>query len=393
MFVSQTEVSLDLNEFVIAKEEQYKIQSYVESGIQSPATNNGMKLEIEKILRAAGKETKVTDEEVEQFSELISNYKGVKEHCSDFKTRIYPKSVQMADNLSFYGSNTCLVYKDILDTAKNWLDGITPADQAKAEINDFAGTLKITAESYARKVDEVKGDFVQFLLDTQSDETGLKGTKNLYDTRFNLSEGEIKTLQDGINSINAKIQMLQEEYNKAVTITSTTPLYYLACPLLFIYISVPVAVVAGIYGKQATDLLSQIEGERQKLAAQTETLQKRVALKAILEAGNNGLQGLLKKLEDALPVLDKIKGLWKALATQATEIPQVIETNVLNGSLVEIDTAYYDLIDRWKILSSAAGQYRDTAYIKIEYVDLEEIKKNPEKYMDIDPSQINWNPK
>ncbi len=393
MLVFQTQIFLDLNNFVIAKEEQYKIQSYVESGIQSPASDNDMKLEIEKILRAVGNETKVTDEEVKQFSELISNYKGVKEHCSDFKTRIYPKSVQMADNLSYYGSNARLVYKDILDTAYSWLDGITPADQAKAEIDDFAGTLKITAESYARKVGEVKGDIAGFLLNTQTDETGLNGTKKLYDKRFELNDDQIKELKNGIESINAKIQTLQSEYNKAVIVAATTPAYLAVNPLLAIYICIPIAIVAGIYGKQATDLLSQIEGERQKLAAQTNDLQRKLALRAILEAGNSSLKELLKQLEDALPVLDKIKGLWEALATQAAEIPQVIEANVLQGNLSEIDIAYTDLIARWQVLSVAAGKYRDTAYIKIEYVDLEEIKKNPEKYMDIDPSKINWNPK
>lgn len=391
MLSTQTEVPLNLNSFVISKDQQYLIQQYIQTGVQSPGTKEAMKLALESFLRQAGSSVSVSDDELMSFSQLIGNYKAVKEHCSDFKTNIYPKSVQMADNLAYYGSNAHVYYQAILQIAYEWLDGEKPATAVRAEIAEIAGFLKTIAESYARQIGEVKGDFVGFLLNTQTDQGQLKGTETEYVQRFSLNESEIKELESQLNSIKTRIQTLEEEYRKAVTIAATTPAYLAASPWLAVYICIPIAIVAGIYGKQATDLLTQIEGEQQKLAAQTDSLQKKMALRQILSAGNDGLSFLLKALEAALPVLDTIKGLWEALASQSAEIPQVIETNVLNGSLAEIDTAYTDLIDRWKVLSIAAGQYRDTAYIKIEYVDPEKIKKNPQDYMDIDPSKINWN--
>ncbi len=390
--------TLDLNNFVLEKADQFKVQTYVEAGVNIPSTSTAMKVYIENNLRGGGLETEVTEEEVQtNFDQLLTVYGTVNSHCRDFKTRIYPKTVQMADNLAHYGSIAHINYQGILETAYAWLDGTYSADEATAVLQDLAANLETTAKNYAGHVSQVKQDIVQFCSDTKADQESLNTVNTTYTNNFNLAGDNLKQIQADIDVLNVSIASLQSQYEQACIVAGTSPTYLLltgtVLPILGpigLLAPVATAIVAGIFGKQATDLLTKIDGEKQKIAQETEELQKALALKNLLDAGDNSLVNILDKLNAAIPVLETIQALWTELASKAAEIPSVIEQNIINGDLAQSDTAYMGLIDRWKILANAAGKYRDTAYIRMADVDLEKLKENPEAYLDIDPSIIQW---
>jgi hypothetical protein len=350
--VGETEV------FLLKSEDQIALQQYVDTGVKLPVSQSALKMLL-----------KYNDDQSKTFENLIEVYSKIYQHCSHFRTQVYPESVKSASNILAYAIKVPDYYDDIIAAFQDFVDGKITKEAAKVEIKDYTGSLRTNIGFYVTKLDEVHTAIQQFDTDTLADQGELDRATASYSDTFKLNDAAILEQQTAIDNLKNEIETVKAEYTQSVIIASTTPIY--AWVPFFGYIIGP--TVAGLYGAKAVELDKKIAALKAELETKTADVQLRTELKGTLSLVNENLAETSKKCSAALESLARIKTVWTNLDAALENIPTGLDDIDKKESLRGLQRAVDSAKTEWEQIGKLANNYVATAYIRLEDTNLPKL--------------------
>lgn len=353
----------DNNPFLMSKPEFIAVQNYVESGITLPSTEK----EMTSILG-------IKSEDVNKFKDLLDAYTNVHQHCYNFKTVTFPMTVNLAADISHYGTKAPIYYEYINQIINDYISGKMKNEFAVKKLVAIVNLLKNTATQYQENCKSAENHIKDFINETEADQKVINPLFKSYKEKIGSTDGEIDKLLKEIEADRREIEQLENEYNHNVIVAATTPTYAWIFPIGFI----PAVVVAGVYGDRATKTLNKIHEYQNKLAKAQGDLRRDHNMLVYTNIATTSISGLIDKLNAALPVLQKMNGIWGALVADLSNILNIIG-DISNVEWIIKDISIEEAIFQWKKVADIADNYRVNAYV--EQVTEEQIKEDPNKYI------------
>lgn len=349
--------------FMLSKPEFVAVQTYVEAGKRLPASRDEMTSRLG-----------ISAEDVAEFDDLIAVYNQIDGHCTYFSTATFPMSVQLASAITEYNTKVPTYYGALNQVITLWQDGKITPDQGKAKLDALLSNLRDTAQTYATTAKTVKDKMIQFVEETKGDQANLTPVQQRYHDKYEAEGGLIDTYTSQIKTDLDNIKNWNDQYQHDVTVAATSATYAWVWPVG----TIAAAIVAGIYGKRATDALDHVHEYQDKLAQAQGDLRKALLLTHDLYLANDSLAGIVAKLNAALPVLEKMEGIWGAIADDMANVLTAIDQDIDKAPVIIKDLGVTEAIDDWAKVAAIADAYRVNAYITVTTED--QIKANPQQY-------------
>jgi hypothetical protein len=307
------------------------------------------------------KQLDISASDAAQFQDMLDAYKVMSDHCQDFKMNTFKQMPLLADDVANYGLKAVSTYYPALNMViAKWQDGTMAPDLAKAKFVAILATLKQEVVDNASKASAMQAKVAAFTDQTKKDQDVLTPIKAKYDAKYDGEGGLIAQLKTQIQGDSDQIDYWNKEYQKDVTIACTSATY----AWIFPEGTIAAAVVAGVYGKKATDALDQVHHFQDDLAAATAQEQVDITLMADLHIASKSIGGILDALEGALAVLVRMEGIWNTLAGDITAIGATLDAAGGDAVIIkdlDIDAA----IEQWNVVVTEAKNYSVNAFVTI----------------------------
>ena len=346
--------------FVLQEPEFYALQTYVDAGQRLPT--NARELEL-----VVG----IPEQEGSQFSDILGTYGGVKEHCAYFATRTFPESVTLASDIVSYATKADVYYSELVAIAEEYQDADSEAEEQELE-RDFRALverLRREAQKFVEHTEEISGLFGDFLQQTEDDERKLTPLYTKYRTRFDNETGQLAEVRREIEELGEELKAATREYEKAHYKAYKEPAYYGWLGPIGAGVAIAMLIK---YGEIADKMKAKMKEIKRKIEAAQQKEQQAERFIENLDMANYSLHDIRSKLQEALPVIGKLRGCWKTLEDE------------LNNIVAGIDTSFEDIIRRivraevevlikdWERVATKADLYRLIAFIRV--VPEEEIE-------------------
>lgn len=338
--------------FLLSKPEMVLVQTYVEAGTRLPASRADMQAKLG-----------IAASDVDQFDDLIGAYKNTYDHCSYFKTVTFPMSVGLASDIVAYNVKVPIYYGALNTIILQWQAGTLSDEDAKKKFQLIFTNLRNQAQTFSDSAKDVKQKMIDFVEETKADQGFLQPIQTRYKAKYESQGGVIDTFTKEITNDNNQITFWNDQYSHDVIVAATTPTYAWVFPIG----TIAAGIVAGIYGKKATDALDNVHDYQNKLAQAEDGLRQALILKHDLDLANSSLDGILAALNAALPVLEKMEGIWGALADDLGNIvTQILDNDIGKADVLIKDLGVAEAISAWAAVSKLADNYRLSAYITVK---------------------------
>jgi hemolytic enterotoxin HBL len=341
--------------FTLCRSEWVTIQTYCADALALPYTEDGFRKSL-----GAGAPADLSD-----FTRLITAYGTMREHAADWSNVIFPASVDLAADIVQYGNTKAPVfYRAILQEAVI-LEQDPGNERAKAALTAILDNLKAEAVAKADKAGAVAAKITQFAQHTQADKEtltggdGKGGLVKYYSDKFGATSADVQKLLQEFAEQKRILKEANEEYNHDVVVAATTPTYaWVGLPGL-----IAAAVVAGTYGKRATDALDRARAAEAKINNLNDKLAADANLLIVLNSAELGLNAIARDVTAALPVIQRIQGVWGGIAADLTAISNLIDNDIRDVPPIIMDLGVDEAIRAWHSVALNADAYRVNAYV------------------------------
>ena len=344
--------------FTMSRTEWIAIQTYTTDALALPTTDDAFRKSL-----GPGAPSDLAD-----FKSLIEAYQAINAHVTTWDKTVYPASIDLASDVYQYGITKAPVYyPPILKEAEILADH--PDDEhAKAALKAILDNLKKDAQGKADKAAEVAKQIGQFAADTEADRITMVGTDGkgglvkYYDDKYGTTSAEVAQLTKDIDAQRLILKAADEEYDHDVVVAATTPTYAWVWPVG----TIAAAVVAGIYGKKAVEALDRARAAQEKINTLTAKLSADANLLVAIHSAEIGMNTIVRSVSAALPVIQKIQGVWGGIASDLTAISALIDNDIRNVPPIIMDLGVDEAIKAWHKVALNADAYRVNAYVKQE---------------------------
>jgi Bacillus haemolytic enterotoxin (HBL) len=351
----------DTDPFVLSSADWVKVQVYVEQGAALPTTMDDMQVWLGQT---------ITDDLKSDFNLLIDTHTQVKEHCSNWKTRVYPQTVDLANSIVHYNTEVPDLYQALLDTLdiiKSKMRSKDPGDKAaladaQADFHDLLADRSEKARDFAKQADDAAKAVSDFVTETEDDKTKIETVQKDFNDKYGAESDEVKSLQEQLTEEQTILDDADAEYRHDVVVASTTPTYSWIIPAGLI----AGAVVAGVYGDRAVKALQRKRAAQDQINTIGGQITRDQNLMSIVGFGKTSISGLLDHLNAALPVLQKIKGIWNAIASDLDNLADLMTNDVEKAVPIVEKIEIKGAIKSWDALSQKADKYRVNAYVTVQ---------------------------
>lgn len=341
--------------FVLSASEWLEIQAYVMTALQLPTTMDAFRNSL-----GSGAASDLT-----QFQPLIDCYSAVSTQCTNWQANTFPNSVKLANNVAYYGTSIVPAYYGAIQTEAEKLEtnpNDTAAQQALVTVlTRIAGIAQGYADNAAAVSKQIQ-DFANQTTDAHTTLYGVDGTGGLmakYNSELGPNSDTVKTLQSQIDTQNGILQQANADYNHDVIVAATSATY----AWIFPFGTIAAGVVAGVYGKKATDALNLVNDTKNQIAKLEAEEQADANLILTLNMAEKSLTGIQGSLTAAVPLLEKLEGVWGAIANNLTQIVTSINSDITTAlpliTALDITTD----ISAWQTVAAEANSYQLNAYV------------------------------
>lgn len=341
--------------FILSKGEWIAVQAYVTNALALPINGDEFKKSL-----GPGAPSSLAD-----FEQLIALYQSINGHCSTWQKTTFPNTVALAGNVYDYGANKAPVYyPPILKEAQILKNDPNNADAKKA-LKAILDNLQQTADDYANKATAAAKEVQTFAEQTQGDKTTLVGADGkgglikYYNDKYGATSKDVEDLTKEIKAQQVILKAANEEYDHDVIVASTTPTYAWVWPIG----TIAAAVVAGIYGDKAVKALDRARAAQQKIDDLTDKLAADANLMVAINSAEVGMNAIGQALAAALPVIQKIQGVWGGIAADLQNISRLIDTDIRQVPPIIMNLGVEEAIKAWHNVAQAANEYRVNAYV------------------------------
>jgi hypothetical protein len=341
--------------FILSNPDFVAVQTYVESALSLPKT----KVEFKTYL-GAGAPADMSD-----FAPLIDVYRSMFDASTKWSDKTFPDTVKLASEVYDYGQNKAPVYyRPILPLAEILTNDPGNA-AAKAKLKAILDNLQRTAKGIAHRA-QLSADKVKAYAEvSQADQGRLNDLFARYKKQYGETSADVKRLTDDIATQRLVLQAANDEYNHNVIVAATTPTYVWIFPAGMI----AAAVVAGVYGKRATDALDRSRAAQARIQALDVRLIAHANVMDSLHLSKFSITNISKRLAKALPVIQKIHGVWGGIADDLGAIVKLIDDDIRNALPIIMDLGVEQAIRSWAAVARAADAYRVNAFVSIAPAD------------------------
>lgn len=347
-------------DFVLSASEWYAIQSYVTSAMSNdimPRTDDAFR----NYLGSAA------PSDLSDFQPLIKAYSDIYDHVSVWNNDTYPSSVSLASDVVAYSRQARIYYSPIIPLAEK-LTNDPNDEKSKEKLQAILGVLINDADTYHKRAEEVLIKIKAFADETAQDKITLAGVDNkgglykYYEDKYGSTSEEVQSLTKEIEDQQRILDAANKEYEHDVVVASTTPSY----AWVGIFGLIAAAVVAGIYGDKAVKALARAKAAQKKIDELQAELQVDANLMNSLNVTRNGLDKNIDLITEALPIIQKIQGVWASISDDLGNISELIKTNIQEALPIIMDLGVDAAIVQWEAVGKEADGYRVNAYITVD---------------------------
>jgi hypothetical protein len=342
--------------FALSSSEWYAIQSYVLSGLALPTTTDALKTAL-----GSGAPADMSD-----FIPLLNAYVSINSHVNTWQTDTFPSSVSLASDIHSYSQQAPTYYNAILPLAQKLT--ANPNDQPSlAALTAVLGILSKSATQFQQNAAAVATKIQNFAKQTQSDLVVLSGTDGesglvkYYNDQYGATSADVENINNQLKAEKLVLDAANEEYNKDVVIASTSPTYAWVFP----FGTIAAAVVAGVYGDKAVKALERARAAQQQINSLSAQLVADANLLIVINLIESGIGNILGKLQSALPIIQKIEGVWGAIADDLNNLINLIQNNIADALPIIMNLGVESAITAWTAVGTEADAYRLNAYITV----------------------------
>lgn len=348
--------------FALTSSEWLTIQVYVNDGMALPTTLDALKALIGDNAPA----------DMSDFTRLVEAYAELNKHVTHWKNITFPASVSLASDVHAYAQMAPIYYEPIIPLAKKLEDN--PKDEvAKNQLTALLDVLSKSATTYHDNATSVFNQMQEFANQTQADKVALigvdgkSGLKKYYEDKYGANSEEVLTLLKDIKAQQIILNAANKEYDHDVVVAATTPTYaWVFIPPIPIPIGlIAASVVAGVYGDKAVKALERARAAARKIKEFNEKLQADFVLMNAIYRTETNISNIINPLLAALPIIQKIQGVWKAIADDLNLLKDVIKNNIEDAAPSVMQYGVKDAIIEWTAVGAAADAYRHNAFIAI----------------------------
>ena len=343
--------------FTLSAPEWLAIQTYVMEALVLPTTTTALKTAL-----GSGAPSDMTE-----FQPLVACYAAINAHCANWQTTVFPASVKLANDVTYYGNQLAPTYYAAIQDKANILISTPDDQQAKDDLTTMLTKLSGVAQGYADNANAVATQIQTFADQTTADKATLVGPNGdagllkTYTDEYGANGTMVQQLTTELANQVAILKEATDEYNHDVIVAATTPTYAWWFPLG----TIPAAIVAGIYGKRATDALNHVNSARDTIATLQGEIQADTNLMIALNNAERGITNIEVALASALPVIQKIAGTWSTIQADLQNIVQLISTDISQALPVIMNLGIAEAITAWSAVAALADAYQLNAYVVV----------------------------
>jgi len=341
--------------FVLSRPEWIAMQTFVTDALALPITDDAF-----RTFLGSGAPKDLSD-----FQKLIEAYGVLNVHVTNWEKTIFPATVDLASDVYQYGTNKAPVFFPPILKEADILTGNPDDEQAKAALKAILDNLQADAQTRADKAGAVAKQIADFAEQIGADKVtlvgpdGKGGFTKYYTDEYGSKSDEVTSLTKEVAAQRLVLQQANDEYNHDVVVAATTPTYAWIWPIG----TVAAAITAGIYGKKATEALDRARAAQQKIDTLTATLTADANLLVAINSAEIGIGAIVALLEAALPVIQKIQGVWGGIASDLTAISGLIDTDIRQVPPVIMSLGVDEAVKAWHNVALTADGYRVNAYV------------------------------
>jgi hypothetical protein len=335
------------NPFAVSQADWVTIQVYVENALHLPVTDEAM---------ATMLKTDVATAQAD-YSALTSIYAGMAGHSATWKNHTFPLTVNLASDLVHYATKAGTFYGAL----KQYIPGVIKGDpDAKSAWVEIINSLLQSATTMGSDASKTNQLVTAFSDATDADAATLAQESDRLNTTYNLKQ-ELADLVKRISDLQQMLADMQKEYDEDVIIAATSATY----AWIFPFGTIASAVVAGKYGSDAAAVkraMDAAKGELDQAKGQYATDSALVAMLSLADTSTTQIQGSLK---NAQPVIEKVKGIWAALAQDLTYLRDIVNQDIAKAAPVIASLGVDEAIAQWQKIGAEADSYRVNAFVTI----------------------------
>jgi hypothetical protein len=341
--------------FSLSTPQWLAVQTYVQDGLFLPTDETSFRSHL-----GSGAPSDLSD-----FQSLISAYAALNAHCSTWANTTFPNTVALASSIYEYGMQKAPVYYPPILKEAQALEANPDDQSAQAALKAILGVLEGAASGYADKAATAAGEIAQFATDTAGDHTTLVGTDGTggllkyYNDEYGAKSADSVKLAQQIQDQRQTLDAANAEYNHDVVVAATSAAYAWVFP----FGTIAAAVVAGVYGKKATDALDQVHAAQALINALSAEQAADATLLSTLYWSVNSIGGIKAALEKALPVVQEIQGVWGGMASDLGAIRTLIDSDIAQVPPIIMNLGVEEALKSWHDVAQAADAYRVNAYV------------------------------
>lgn len=343
--------------FALSATEWYAIQTYVANALALPTTETTF-----KTFLGNG-----APDDLTPFKPLISAYSTINEHVNVWQNDTFPSSVSLASDILNYAKQAAVYYNPILPLAQKLTQN--PDDkESKDALKAILAVLSNSASENQKKAKAVADKIKNFAVQTKADQVVLNGSdgkgglQKKYKDDYGSTSALVKQLNEEIAAQKIVLDAANAEYDYDKVVAATTPTYVWVWP----FGTIAAGIVAGIYGDKAVKALQRARAAQEQI----NTMSAKVASNALLiiniTTSSSSISDILGKIEAALPVIQKIQGVWGAISDDLDNIVKTIDTNIGEALPIIMNLGVQTAINEWKDVGELAQAYRLYAFITVE---------------------------
>lgn len=342
--------------FALSATEWLAIQTYVVDALALPTTMDSFKQTL-----GPGAPGDLSD-----FQQLVTAYANINSHAGTWQNDTFTASVSLASDIYNYAQQAPTYYNPILPLAQTLTNDPTN-QQAQAELTAILGVLSKSATTYHDNAAAVVTKIQTFANQTQADKTVLSGTdgkgglQKYYNDKYGATSADVQNLTKELNSEKTVLDAANAEYNHDVIVAATTPTYAWVWP----FGTIAAAIVAGVYGDKAVKALERARAAQQQINTLSDELAADANLMIAINTAESGIGNILAPLNAALPIIQKIQGVWGAIADDLNNIINVIKNNIQEALPIIMNLGVQTAINDWTNVGQEADAYRKNAYITV----------------------------
>lgn len=344
--------------FAMSRQEWIAIQAYVTDALALPTTDETFRNSL-----GPGAPQDLSD-----FKRLIDAYQAISVHVTGWGQSVFPATVALASDIYQYGSAKAPVYYPPILVEAQKLEQNPDDEGAKAALKAILDNLSKEAQGKADKAADVARQIAQFAADTEADKitmTGQDGQGGLvkdYVDEYGRTSAEVAELISQIGEQRQALKDANDEYDHDVVVAATTPTYvWMGAPGL-----IAAAVVAGVYGKRATEALDRSRAAEAKIATLQDKLAADANLLVTIHSAEVALHNIVQSVSTALPVIQKIQGVWGGIAADLVSISRLIDDDIRNVPPIIMGLGVDEAVKSWHNVALNADTYRTNAYVREE---------------------------